>query len=348
MLLVFTLPSNVLAVPPLAVLTVAAFRTPGTAVGRSDVTRFVQLGVASAILAALAYVPIILGQWLGISKLHNTKGDAVTDRLLAAKDEIALAVSQLAPRGMSVAAFGWLVLAVVVAAAACAWRPARRLTRIGLAVIAATLVIRVGFAAFVAYQTRVRTALVPALAIGMFLVVHDLTAAWSRRFQLVVSLALVIASLTLMPSVIGESVVYRVPSDIAAFLEMYARPEARNVLIVHENLEDPLLPVGRVFGRDHVVTSLSDFRARTGAGEDRRPRHAPGTWQRRLRDMVLPVDPFRPIDPAKVEVLVVIDDESKNSFASKWTDPALAGMKARLPRRSEFRRAEFRIQIFEG
>jgi hypothetical protein len=344
-LIAFTLPSNVLVLPALWALTVAWRREPGVGAATA-LRRAAWLGAASVALTAALYAPILLGFVLGWSRFHNSEARTVPDALAAAGHELALAVEQLAPRGVPVAAWGWAVGGLLVAGAVAAAR-GRAAARVGLLVIGVTMVARVAFAAVVGYPDRVRTALVAPLAIGVFLLIHAFTASWSPRLQRLASLALILASFACVPSLVSESGVYRVPTEIAAFLETYLAG-SREVLIVHDNLQDPLVPVGRSFGPARVVSSRAEMAARF-RGERPEARHAPGTWQRRLRDWILPEEPWFPMDAAKVGALVVIDDETRaDKQASRWRDPVLEGIKERLPRRSEFRRGEYRMLIFEG
>jgi hypothetical protein len=347
-LIAFTLPSNVLVLPALWVLTVEAFRDPDARGLGTDFRRGAQLALASVAFTALAYLPIAAAQLLGLSRFHNSEARPVSDVLAAAANEIGLAVRQLAPRGVPEAAFGWILLGVAVAAAVAALRPGGRLARLGLLVAAVALFTRTAFAAFVAYPERARTAQVAPLAIALVLAVHGLAAGLGRRVQLFLASAVLVATATFaLPELVAEAGPYRVPSQIAAFLETTCRPDSRAVLVVHDGLRDPLEAVGRTFGAASVVSGQRELDARL-AGETPEGRLAEGTWRARLRDWLFPRRPLPPLDPSKVDVLVLIDDETRPPGATQWRHPAIERLEARLGRRADFRRAGFRIVIFDG
>lgn len=346
-LILWTLPSNILALPPIWLLTVAAFPPSTERPGRARVRHFVHLAIVSGLFAALLYVPIFLSLALQISQLHNIQSAPVDSTAAAIRDELALMITQLAPRGISEVVFGWALAALLGIALVAATRSGRRLTTIGLGMIAVSMAVRLAFAAIMIYPTRLGTALVPPLLFAMLLIVYDLTSKWRPRTQIIASLALMLCSFAAIPAIVREETSNHTSSEVASFLRTYCRPEARNVLVVHGALQDALLPVSRAFGPEHVVASLSEMDARF---RNRPPESSASSrsWKRRLRDLVLPEDRFFPVDASKVEILVLIDDDDRPDPASAWLHPVLDSIKARLSRHSEFGREQFHIHTFEA
>ena len=350
-LIVLTLPTNVLAVAALWVITVAAF---GSA---TPVRTYFELAITSGLLTLLLYAPALLSIALGISQFHTGHGDFPADPLSAARDEIVAAVAQFAPRGLDAtadefpkptppAAFGWAMAVFAAVAAVAALRPGRRLTRVALLMVALSLVVRVVFGIFFAYPFRARCALVPILAIGVLLVVFDLTASWRPRVQALVSLALVAAALALVPTLIREERPNRVPSR-ARGVRRDGRPRRGRPERARSGpwSPRPLLPLVRLVGRERFVPTPTELDARF-RGVVQESRHPEGSWKRRMRDAILGEDALPPIDPATVDYLVLIDSEPKPEQASTWSLPSLEAIKARLPRRSEYTREDYRLRIF--
>jgi accessory gene regulator protein AgrB len=347
-LVVFTLPSNVLGMPPLWALTVAAFGGPAAQPFRLHARRFLHLGILSALFSALLYAAIFTSLALGYSRVKIEGAGAAHDVLLCIRDELALTVSQLAPWGIAPEALPWALAAVVAAGAVMAFRPDRRLARIALLVLAIAVVVRVTLPAVVSYATRVRCALAPPITIGVLLIVVDLSARWRPRVQVLGALALVGGSLLLVPALVREEKAYHLPSEVASFIETYARPGERHLLVGHAGLGDPLSPLERVFGTSHVVGGKTELEDRLRGDAPARAPDRPGfkAW---IRGLILPEDqPLPRIDPARVEVLVLIDEVNRPAQASDWKHAALEEIKQRLPRRSEFRRDVYRMVVYEA
>jgi hypothetical protein len=347
-LIVAALPTNVIAVATTWLITVWAFKSAGSAPGRSPVRMYFELAVPSGILTILFYAPAALGIVFGISQFKSVHGHFSSDFARLARDEVAMAVTQLAPRGIDVAAFGWTLVALAAVACAAALRPGRRLTRLALLTIGASIVLRIVFAICFSYPSRARCALVPTLVTAIVLAVFDLTASWRQKAQVLISLVLVAGALALVPTLVREERPGRVASDIASLVEMDSHASgAHAVLVAGRDLEDPLDPLVRVVGRTRFVATPTELDSRF-AGVPQESRHPKGSWKRWLRDAILPEDPRPPIDPAAVDYLVLIDfdPEHKEGQASEWSSPALAAIKKRLTRQTEYARADYRIRIF--
>jgi hypothetical protein len=346
-LILWTLPSNILAMPPLWLLTAILFGPPAPAPSQRWTRRATTLVAAGGALTLILYAPIILTLALKISVFDKTPGRAVGDRLGAMRDEMGILISQLAPRGIPEQVFGWVLAAWFVLGVVLALRPGARFAKLGVLTMVVAALVRMLFAAVLFYPTRVRTALVPPLLFGMLLIACELTSRWRASTQVIVALAFTgVVAFWSMPAIVQHTGHSHVSSEVAAFLQAYGRPESRNMLIAHDDLNHALLPTIRAFGPERIVDlgTHAETAARFRGVPLPKP---PASWKQSLRELVLPAERFHPIDASKVEVLVLVDHDDRPEPASKSSDPVIASIKARLTRHGVFDRPPFHLHVFE-
>jgi hypothetical protein len=338
-LFVFTVPSNLFSLPALWLLTLGAFGA-----GRDGLAAFVrrgfELAIAAGAFAAVLYAPIFLSLALKASVFHQLQPEETT-----VLGDLRVMLDQLAPRGMPPEFFGGVIAALVALGLVLRWRAWT--TRLAVLAIAVTVAVRLVVAVVVGLPERARPTFIPAISFSLLVLLHDLVAAWPRRTQLFVALALVAASYGSIPALVAEDRFYRDPTETTAFLEMLGGEDASKALIVHDRMLDPIYPLQQVFGRDRIVSGRRELVERvTGVAPDPL---AEGSWKKKLREMIIPRDVFPKLDLAEIRFLVVIDDvrkEGREKNPSEWIRPELDPLLARLTRYSEFPRYDLRFKVW--
>jgi hypothetical protein len=340
----YTVPINVLAVPALSVLAVLAL-SPGATAG-TIVRRILALGVVSALFTALLYSPILVAIALKLTGPEHFPVRELGGVLGSVQDDIACIAMHLAPRGVPDWTCGAATLAVFGVGALVAIKGSR-LARLALVTAGVALLVRIAFIVVLGYPRRSRPSLIVPIAFAFPMIAHAASWQWKPRPQLLCSLVLVAASLSLMPAFASEERPDRRAWGIASFLETYAGSRLPGLLVVHNHIELLDHELRRVLGPEHVVEGRDDLDARL-AGRAPSQRFAAGSWKQRLHDLMLGEDPPLPIDPSKVEILAILDHQDLGVPASGWDHPALEALKARLSRHREFWRDFHKIHVYEA
>jgi hypothetical protein len=248
------------------------------------------------------------------------------------------------PAAAHIAVPALLILVLVVSAVALVTARSHPSTLPGLLLIYGTLLTSTAFAMIVRYPDRAKAPLTVPLAWGALLLTHAVTSRLPRAIRWGTASIVVLVGLAALPAMASRTHLDRSATRTIGFLETYAKPDERAVLIC--NKSQPLqLGLEAGFRDDWIAQGELDLDL-IFKGEEHGTELMKRAWLRRLRDFLLPPVQRTQTSASSIEMLVYVVDEKIGRDPSQWEHEALTAMRRRLTHREEFQQGFYRIVVF--